>query len=210
MRETSVLLYPHACVTADFDMDGCSLRGRSRVARSCRVSARPFRHGLPSQTRSELFPKSRPPMAAARGHHGTHCKLIPYGTDGDPASTLQDSNQVRLPNDPGAQGRRGFAPLLAGPGWPSACRPTPASLPSAVANDVTECAKGFVYRLGIGKHFGNVGVKDHHDRVLGEPAGVFPANATGKVVFRQHLLGFAPRACPPHTLSVHVRLRVSR
>ncbi len=40
------------------------------------------------------------------------------------------------------------------------------NLSSAVANDVTERLKSFVYRVRIGKDFGNVRIKDYHDRVL--------------------------------------------
>jgi len=88
------------------------------------------------------------------------------------------------------------------PGFPSASRAPPADLRSAVANDVTQRPKSFVYRVGVRKHFSNVGVKHHHHRVLCKPTRVFPANASGEVVLRQHLLGFMPGACLPHTLSV--------
>ena len=51
---------------------------------------------------------------------------------------------------------------------------------------MTERAKSFIYRSRIGKYFGNVRVKNYHDRALGKSTGVFSANAAGKVILRPH------------------------
>src|SRR5487761_388013 len=59
------------------------------------------------------------------------------------------------------------------------CRPALSGLWMAVPNDVPERTKSFIHRFRIGKYFGNVRVKDHHDRALRKPTGVFSANAAG-------------------------------
>ena len=67
-----------------------------------------------------------------------------------------------------------------------------AGLPSALSNDLIERSKCVVRRLGVGKQFGHVRVKDNHDRALGKAVGVFPADATRKIVFRQDRVGSEP------------------